>query len=169
VQRDIYELVLKAQEEAIKVARPGATLAAIHERTVAVLKDGLLKLGLITDTSGQQYAMWFTHGTSHFIGIDVHDVGSRNDALQPGMTFTIEPGLYIRQSVLDQLPRTEANLALVARIQAAVTKYDAIGVRIEDSFVMEADGVRNLSAAVPKSIHDVEAFLHETPTTRGGR
>lgn len=170
VQREIYQLVLQAQEEAIKVAKPGATLATIHDRTVAVLKDGLLKLGLITDTSGQQYAMWFTHGTSHFIGIDVHDVGSRNDVLQPGMTFTIEPGLYIRQSVIDRLPRTEENLALIGKIQAAVKKYDAIGVRIEDSFVMEADGVRNLSAAVPKTIRDIETFMHNgRGSTRGGR
>ena len=116
-QRDIYELVLHAQEEAIKAARPGATLATIHNRTVEVLKEGLLKLGLIADTSGQQYAMWFTHSTSHFIGLDVHDVGSRTEPLQAGMTFTIEPGLYIRQSVLDQLPKTTANLALIARFR----------------------------------------------------
>lgn len=163
VQRDIYELVLHAQKEAIASATPGATLGSIHERTVAVLKDGLLTLGLITDTTGQQYAMWFTHGTSHFIGLDVHDVGARGDALQPGMTFTIEPGLYIRQSVLDQLPRTPENLALIERIQPAVRKYDGIGIRIEDSFVMEAGGVRNLSAAVPKTIADIEAFMR----TRG--
>ena len=82
--------------------------------------------------------MWFTHGASHFIGIDVHDVGSRNDLLQPGMTFTIEPGIYIRQSVLDELPRTGRTSRSIARVQPAVKKYDDIGVRIEDSFVMEA-------------------------------
>lgn len=158
-QRDIYEVVLHAQEEAIKVARPGATLATIHARTIEVLKEGMLKLGLITEAAGQQYSMWYTHGTSHFIGLDVHDVGGRNDELKPGMTFTIEPGLYIRQSVLDQLPRTPANLELISKIQAAVTRYNDIGVRIEDSFVMEATGVRNLSAAVPKSIKDVEDYM----------
>jgi len=169
VQRDIYDLVLHAQEEAIKIATPGATLAAIHNRTVDVLKEGLLKLGLITDTSGQQYAMWFTHGTSHFIGIDVHDVGGRNDVLVPGMTFTIEPGVYIRQSVIDNLPKTPANLDLIGKIQAAVTKYADVGVRIEDSFVMEADGVRNLSVAVPKSIKDIEAFMRTGRTSGGAR
>jgi len=158
-QRDIYELVLHAQEEAIKVAKPGTTLSAIHDRTVAVLKEGLLTLGLIADATGQQYAMWFTHGTSHFIGIDVHDVGSNRDILQPGMTFTIEPGLYIRQSVLDQLPATDANRQLHAALQAAVTKYNNIGVRIEDSFVMEAGGARSLSQSVPKSVKDVEDFM----------
>ncbi|MGC4085309.1 MAG: aminopeptidase P N-terminal domain-containing protein [Vicinamibacterales bacterium] len=169
-QKDIYAVVLHAQEEAIEAAKPGATLASIHNRTVEVLKEGLLKLGLITDASGQQYAMWFTHGTSHFIGIDVHDVGGRNDALLPGMTFTIEPGLYIRQSVLDNLPKTPANLELISKVQAAVTKYDNIGIRIEDSFVMEANGVRNLSASVPKSIKDVEGYMHarQTPRTASG-
>jgi Xaa-Pro aminopeptidase len=168
-QRDIYELVLHAQQEAIAAAKPGATLASIHERTVAVLKEGLLKLGLIADTSGQQYALWFTHGTSHFIGLDVHDVGARDDVLQPGMTFTIEPGLYIRQSALDLLPRTEDNLALIAKIQPAVKKYDGIGVRIEDSFVMEAGGVRNLSVRLPKTIHDVEAVMRSGKAPTRGR
>ncbi len=167
-QREIYELVLRAQEEAIKASRPGATLASIHARTVEVLKEGLLALGLITDAAGMQYAMWFTHGTSHFIGIDVHDVGGRNDLLAPGMTFTIEPGLYIRQSVLDNLPKTPANLELISKIQAAVTKYADIGVRIEDSFVMEANGVRNLSGAVPKTVRDVEAFMRARRTAASG-
>ena len=169
VQRDIYELVLHAQEEAIKVARPGATLASIHNRTVEVLKEGLLKLGLIADTSGQQYAMWYTHGTSHFIGLDVHDVGTRNERLVPGMTFTIEPGLYIRQSVLDQLPKTPANLELISKIQAAAAKYNNIGVRIEDSFVMEENGARSLSGALPRTIKDVEAVMHANRTTPGER
>ena len=169
VQRDVYELVLHAQEEAIKVAKPGTTLAAIHNRTVDVLKEGLMKLGLIADTSGQQYAMWYTHGTSHFIGLDVHDVGTRNDKLVPGMTFTIEPGLYIRQSVLDQLPKTQANLELISRIQPAVAKYNNIGIRIEDSFVMEDNGVRSLSAALPKTIKDVEAVMQSNRTNSGGR
>lgn len=168
-QRDIYEIVLRAQEEAIKVAKPGATLSTIHNRTVEVLKEGMLKLGLITESQGQQYAMWYTHGTSHFIGLDVHDVGGRNDELKPGMTFTIEPGLYIRQSALDALPKTPANLELISKIQAAVTKYNDIGVRIEDSFVMETDGVRNLSAAVPKTIADVERFMRERRVSSGGR
>jgi Xaa-Pro aminopeptidase len=168
-QREIYELVLHAQEEAIKAARPGATLTTIHNRTVEVLKEGLLKLGLITDAAGQQYAMWYTHGTSHFIGIDVHDVGSRNDPLQPGMTFTIEPGLYIRKSVLDQLPKTRENIELIGRIQEAVTKYGDIGVRVEDSFVMEENGVRNLSAAVPRTIKDIEAFMRNRRVSSGAR
>jgi Xaa-Pro aminopeptidase len=168
-QRDIYEAVLHAQEEAIAAAKPGATLATIHTRTVDVLKDALLKLGLITDTKGDQYRMWYTHGTSHFIGIDVHDVGERTRALAPGMTFTIEPGLYIRQTVLDELPRTAENIALIEKIQPAVRKYDNIGVRVEDSVVMETTGVRSLSAGMPRTIREIEAFMKTQHQSSGGR
>jgi Xaa-Pro aminopeptidase len=168
-QRDIYELVLHAQEEAIKAAKPGATLATIHRRTVEVLKEGLLKLGLITDASGDQYQMWYTHGTSHFIGLDVHDVGSRNEPLQPGMTFTIEPGLYIRQSALDQLPKTPENLALIDKVKASVGRYENIGIRVEDSFVMESGGVRSLTGSAPRTIDEIEAFMRSHRLTSGGR
>jgi Xaa-Pro aminopeptidase len=168
-QKDVYRVVFDAQQEAIKAARPGATLASIHDRTVESLKAGLLRLGLITDTASEQYRMWFTHSTSHYIGIDVHDVGERTRPLAPGMTFTIEPGLYIRQVALDTLPRTPENLALIEKIQPAVTKYLDIGVRIEDSFVMEADGVRNLSKRLPRTLDDVEAFLRQERVGTGGR
>lgn len=168
-QKDIYRLVFEAQQEAIKAAKPGATLASIHDRTVEVLKAGLLRLGLITDTSGEQYRMWFTHGTSHYIGIDVHDVGERTRPLGPGMTFTIEPGLYIRQSAVDSLPRTAENAALIQKIQPALTRYLDIGVRIEDSFVMEASGVRNLSKRLPRTIDEVEEFLRHERAGTGGR
>jgi len=139
--------------------RPGATLQDIHAATVEVIKAGLLKLGLITDTHGDQYRLWYTHGASHYIGIDVHDVGSRSRALQPGMAFTIEPGIYIRQSALDAMPRSPDNLAFIEQVQPAVRRYADIGVRIEDSYLVEENGLRNLSAAVPRSIEAVEAFL----------
>ncbi len=158
-QKDVYTIVLQAQEEGAKVAKPGASLQAIHAKTVEVVKAGLLKLGLITDPRGDQYRLWYTHGASHYIGIDVHDVGSRTRALQSGMAFTIEPGIYIRQSALDALPRTPENIAFIAQVQPAVRKYADIGIRIEDSFLLEEIGLRNLSASVPKTIEDIEAFL----------
>jgi len=164
-QKDIYRIVLQAQEDATKAAgRAGATLQDIHAATVEVIKAGLLKLGLITDAHGDQYRIWYTHGASHYIGIDVHDVGNRARPLQPGMAFTIEPGIYVRQSALDALPRTPENLAFIDRVQPAVRKYADIGVRIEDSFLIDDGGVRNLSAAVPKTIDAVEAFLRSRPT-----
>jgi len=132
-----------------------------------VIKAGLLALGLIVDPRGEEYKLWYTHGASHYIGIDVHDVGSRTRALEPGMAFTIEPGIYIRQSALDALPRTPENLAFVERVQPAVRKYADTGVRVEDSFLVEATGLRTLSSAVPKTIEAIEAFLARTPDSKG--
>jgi Xaa-Pro aminopeptidase len=162
-QKDIYAIVFEAQEEGMKVARAGSSTQAIHNRTVEVVKAGLLKLGLITDASGDQYRMWYTHSATHYIGIDVHDVGERTRTLQPGMTFVIEPGIYVRQSALDSLPRTAENLALIDKIQPAVKKYAAIGVRIEDSFLLEESGLRRLSAGVPRSVDEIEAFMRQRP------
>ncbi len=161
VQKDIYAIVLEAQEEGMKVARTGSSTAAIHNKTVDVIKAGLLSLGLITDTRGDQYRMWYTHNATHYIGIDVHDVGERTRTLQPGMAFVIEPGIYVRQNALDALPRTADNAALIEHIQPAVRKYADIGVRVEDSFLLEESGLRRLSAAVPRTIDEIEAFMRQ--------
>ena len=158
-QKDLYRIVLQAQDEAMKVARTGSTLLDIHRKTVEVVKAGLLKLGLITDPESDQYRMWYTHNASHYIGIDVHDVGDRNRPLEPGMAFVIEPGLYIRPGVLDTLPRSRENDALIEKIRPAVTKYADLGVRVEDSFLLEESGLRRLSAAVPRTIEEIEGFL----------
>jgi Xaa-Pro aminopeptidase len=154
----------------MKMARPGASLKDIHDKTAEVIKAGLQALGLITDAGGDQYKMWYPHGASHFLGIDVHDVGDNKAPLAPGMAFTIEPGIYIRQGALDALPRTAENNALVEKIQPAVKKYADIGVRIEDSYLLEPSGLRRLSSAVPRTIEEIEAFLkrygfagHTTP------
>jgi Xaa-Pro aminopeptidase len=158
-QKDIYAIVLQAQEEGIQTATRGMSLQDVHRRTVDVIKAGLLKLGLLTDVSGEQYRIWYTHGASHYIGIDVHDVGDGSRPLEPGMAFTIEPGIYIRQAALDSLPRTPDNIAFIDRVQPAVRKYADIGVRIEDSFLLEESGLRNLSIALPKTIDDIEAQM----------
>jgi Xaa-Pro aminopeptidase len=158
-QRDLYQIVLQAQDEGMKIARPGASTQDVHRKTVEVVKAGLLKLGLITDPNSEQYRMWYTHGASHYIGIDVHDVGDRNRPLEPGMAFVIEPGVYIRPSALDALPRTPENDQLIERLRPAVRKYADLGVRVEDSFLLEESGLRRLSAAVPRTIEEIEAFL----------
>ena len=160
-QKDLYNLVLLAQEEAMTIARPNATIDQLHRKVVEVLKDGLLKLGLITDPSSAQYLTWFTHGASHYIGIDVHDVGSDRRPLTPGMSFVIEPGLYIRRSALDALPRTPENDAFIEKVRPAVEKYADLGVRIEDSFLLEESGLRRLSASVPRTIEEIETFLRK--------
>jgi Xaa-Pro aminopeptidase len=170
LQKDVYRIVLQAQEEAITAARPGASLQDVHAKTVEVIKAGLLRLGLITDTRGDQYRLWYTHGASHYIGIDVHDVGSRTRPLQPGMAFTIEPGIYIRPIALESLPRTPENIAFIEQVGPAVRRYADIGIRIEDSFLLEDAGLRNLSASVPKTIEAIEAFLRShTAASSGGR
>jgi Xaa-Pro aminopeptidase len=159
LHKDVYRIVFDAQEAGIAAARAGASLQGVHDKTVEVVKAGLLKLGLITDTTGDQYRMWYTHGAGHYIGIDVHDVGDRTRPLAPGMAFTIEPGIYIRQSVLDNLPQTPENAALIARVRPAVAKYADIGVRVEDSFLVEDAGLRRLSSSVPRTIEEIEAFM----------
>jgi Xaa-Pro aminopeptidase len=158
-QKDLYELVLEAQEAGIQAARPGATFVDIHQRTVDVIRAGLLRLGLITDASGDQYRMWYTHGATHYIGIDVHDVGDRRRPLVPGMAFVIEPGVYIRQGALDALPPTAENLALIERIQPAVDRYRDTGVRIEDAFLLEESGLRRMTEGLPRTVAEVEAFM----------
>jgi Xaa-Pro aminopeptidase len=163
VQKDLYRLVLQAQEAGISVAKAGVSLQDVHAKTVEVMKAGLLRLGLITDATGDQYKLWYTHGATHFIGIDVHDVGNRAGPLRPGMAFTIEPGVYVRQSALDALPRTAENMTFVEKVQPAVRKYADIGVRIEDSFLLDETGLRNLSSAVPKTIEEIEAFFRSQP------
>jgi len=158
-QKDIYEIVLRAQEEGIKVAVKGATLAEVNAKTVEVIKDGLLKLGLITETRGQQYAMWYTHSSSHWIGLDVHDVGERNARLADGMAFTIEPGIYVRQEALDNLAKTPDNQALIQKVQSAVDRYRNIGVRIEDSFIMTEGRAKSISVGIPRTVNEIEDFM----------
>jgi Xaa-Pro aminopeptidase len=162
-QKDIYSIVLQAQEAAMLIARAGTPLSEVHNKTVEIIKAGLLKLGLITDTSGDQYRMWYTHGANHYVGLDVHDVGPRTRPLEVGMAFVIEPGIYIRQSALDTLPRTPENLALIDKIQPAVKKYDDIGVRIEDGFLLEESGLRRLSSPLPRTIEEIETFMNTRP------
>jgi Xaa-Pro aminopeptidase len=158
-QKDIYRIVLAAQEAGIKAARIGNKRSDIVNATVEVTKEGLLKLGLITDTKGEQWRTWYTHGPVHWIGMDVHDVGDYDRPLAGGMTFVIEPGLYIRQDALDNLPDTPENRAFKAAVAPAVAKYKDIGVRVEDSFALTDGGLKNLSAAVPRTIEDVERLM----------
>jgi Xaa-Pro aminopeptidase len=160
-QRELYELVLAAQEEGMKAARAGARVSEIHQRTVDVIRTGLLRLGLITDASGDQYRTWYTHGSVHWIGLDVHDLGRQDRPLAPGMSFVIEPGVYIRESALEHLPKTPANLAFIEKVRPAVRKYNGIGIRVEDSFLLTESGLQRLSSSVPRTVEEIEAFLRD--------
>jgi Xaa-Pro aminopeptidase len=158
-QRELYEIVYAAQEAGIKAAKIGARTQDIQNACDEVLRAGLVKLGLVTEPAGNQFKIWATHGVTHWIGHDVHDVGVRGKPLAAGMTFVIEPGIYIREVALDNLPKTPENLAFASKVRAAVQKYKDIGIRIEDSFLLTESGLENLSRSVPRSLDDVERFM----------
>lgn len=158
-QREIYELVLAAQDAGMKAARIGAKTVDIERASEAVIKEGLLKLGLITTTTGPQFRTWYTHGICHWIGMDVHDVGDYQRPLEAGMAFVIEPGLYIRPEALDQLPDTPENRAFREKVGPAVKKYSGIGVRIEDSFLLTDKELVRLSAKVPRTPQEIDDFM----------
>jgi Xaa-Pro aminopeptidase len=166
-QADIYNIVLAAQEAVLRATKPGASLATIHTAASEVIKDGLLKLGLITERDGTvnvggqqvpQFRLFFMHGTGHWLGMNVHDVGGRAEFV-PGAVFTNEPGIYVRADALDYLPKTPENEKFVAAIRPAYEKYKNIGVRIEDDILVTENGYRNLSSALPRTVPDIEAFM----------
>lgn len=158
-QAEIYQIIYDAQEAAAKAAKPGATLSDAHRASLEVIKDGLLRLGLITDrTADWQYRLWYMHSNGHWLGMNVHDVGG-GTKFEAGMTFTNEPGIYIRLDALDNLPKTADNEKFIAAVRPAFEKYKGIGVRIEDDMVITPDGVRWMTAALPRSIADIEAFI----------
>ncbi len=149
-QRRVYEVVLAAQLAAIAKCRPGVPFDEVHEASLEVLIDGMLKLGLCKGTREEilesgAYRQWYMHRTSHWLGLDVHDCGGYDDAngsrpLEPGMVLTVEPGLYIAPDA-----------------EGAPEELRGIGVRIEDDILITADGHENLTAAVPKTLDEVEA------------
>ena len=163
-QRELYEIVYAAQEAGIKAAKIGARTQDIQNACDEVLRAGLLKLGLITQATGTQFKIWATHGVTHWIGHDVHDVGVRGKPLAAGMTFVIEPGIYIREAALNDLPKTAENIAFADAVRTAVQKYKDIGIRIEDSFLLTDSGLENLSRAVPRTLDDVERFVSSKGT-----
>jgi Xaa-Pro aminopeptidase len=158
-QAEIYQVVYDAQEAGAKVARPGALVSDVHRAATEVIKDGLLKLGLITDRNSNQYRIWFMHGTSHWLGMNVHDVGDYGSKLEPGMVFTNEPGIYIRPDALDNLPKNAENEKFIAAIKPAFEKYKGIGVRIEDDMLITPAGVKWMTEALPRKISAIEDFI----------
>jgi Xaa-Pro aminopeptidase len=150
-QRDLYDAVLAAQLAAIGAARPGATLEELHTTAVRVLAEALIGLGLLAGpideiVKEEKHKRFFMHRTSHWLGRDVHDVGlyRLGDAprpLEPGMVFTVEPGLYLPADAED-VPQA----------------FRGIGIRIEDDVLVTADGVEVLSSAVPKQPAEIETL-----------
>ena len=167
-QAEIYQVVYEAQEAGAKVIKPGAMYSDVHRAATEVIKNGLLKLGLITDGNSNQYRIWFMHGTSHLLGMNVHDVGS-TARLESGMVFTNEPGIYIRPDALDLQPfgfKPEEWEKFKNDIRPAFEKYRGIGVRIEDDMLVTETGTRWMTEALPRKLTDIEAFMARARSQR---
>ncbi len=161
-QAEIYQVVYDAQQAAAGAIKPGAFISDAHRAATEAIKEGLLKLGLIIDRSDQSYGIWFTHGTSHWLGMNVHDVGDSGRRLEPGMVFTIEPGIYVRADALDYMPprwKTEDWEKFRAAVRPAFEKYRSIGVRIEDDMLVVPSGARWMTEALPRKMSEIEDFM----------
>ncbi|TFH56724.1 aminopeptidase P family protein [Glutamicibacter arilaitensis] len=155
VQRKVYQAVLDAADAAFAAAKPGLKFRDLHLIATRVLAERLHEWGILPvsveeamDPEGQHHRRWMPHGTSHHLGLDVHDCAQARaelylDAvLEEGMVFTIEPGLYFKDEDL-----------------AIPEEYRGLGVRIEDDILVTADGAENLSAALPRKPDEVEAWM----------
>lgn len=140
-QRDVYNAVLNVKKEATKLLRPGTMLADYHREVGRIMESELIGLGLLdkTDVKNQNpdaplYKKYFMHGTSHFLGLDVHDVGLWNEPIKEGMVFTVEPGIYIRE--------------------------ESLGIRLENDIVVTANGQNDLFKDVPNEAEAVEELMN---------
>ena len=150
--RALYEVVLAAQTAALEQCRPGSTLPEIHDTAVQQLVEGLVALGLLSGDAEEliakeSYRPFYMHRTSHWLGLDVHDAGSYKVVdeprpLEPGMVFTVEPGLYVAR----EHPGADA-------------RFRGIGVRIEDDIAVTANGYENLTAAIPTAPDELESLV----------
>ena len=139
-QAEIYNAVLRVHEGAISILRPGIMLDNYHKKVGDLMTDELLKLGLISkddvaneDLAWPAYKKYFMHGTSHYLGLDVHDYGLWTIPVEEGMVFTVEPGIYIPE--------------------------EGLGIRIEDDIVVTKEGHENLTREIQKTVEEIEAFM----------
>ena len=141
-QRAVYEAVLRVMRQAQQLLVPGSDLATYHQQVGEVVAQELVGLGLLdrTDLKHQDskrpaYKKYFMHGTSHHLGLDTHDVGDAHRKFEPGMVFTIEPGIYIRE--------------------------EGLGVRLENNFVIRENGLEDLMATIPLEAEEIEELMNE--------
>ena len=159
-QREIYEIVLQAQKRAIELLVAGNSIQQANDEVIRIQVEGLIRLGILrgeaeTLIKNNAHREFYMHGLGHWLGLDVHDVGSysesvqngdrnsklRDRPLQIGMVLTVEPGLYITKNA--DVP----------------SQYKGIGVRIEDNILITEYGNKNLTSAVPKEIDDIEHLM----------
>jgi Xaa-Pro aminopeptidase len=151
-QRDIYDLVLKAQMACVEMVRPGTTHDQLKQRSIEILTEGMVELGLLQGKPEElikekKHEQFYMHGLGHMLGIDVHDVGryyygTESRALEPGVVMTVEPGIYIAPDTKD-VPE----------------QYLGIGVRIEDDVLCTNNGPRVLTTKVPKQPDEIEELI----------
>ena len=140
-QKAVYNAVLRVQKEAMNMLRPGVTIQDYHKEVGLIMQSELIGLGLIdmTDIKNQDpnwpaYKKYFMHGTSHHLGLDVHDVGTMHGPITPGMVFTVEPGIYIRE--------------------------EGIGIRLENNIVIQKDGYFDLMRNIPIEADEIEEIMN---------
>jgi len=174
-QRAIYQIVRDAQAAAERQAKLGAKASLMSDSASATLAAGLARVGLIESSDATydcapaqqpqqcpQLALYYMHGLGHGIGLEVHDPDQFyfTGTIAAGSAFTIEPGIYVRENLLEILPKTARNDALIAKIRPAFEKFRNVGVRIEDDYVVTPQGVEWISPA-PREIAEVEAMMKE--------
>ena len=151
-QREIYELVLKAQKACVEMVRPGVTHDELKQHSIEVITEGMVELGLLKGNTEElikekKHEQFYMHGLGHMLGIDVHDVGryyygKESRALEPGVVMTVEPGIYVSVATKD-IPE----------------QYLGIGVRIEDDVLCTQNGPRVLTTKVPKEVDEIEQLM----------
>lgn len=139
-QKEVYSAVLRVQKACFDLLKPGVYLDDYHKQVGELMTKELIDLKLLTseevknqDPDWPAYKKYFMHGTSHYIGLDTHDVGLWTEPIKEGMIFTVEPGIYLPE--------------------------EGLGIRIEDDLIITADGYENLTAGIPKEIDEIEAFM----------
>jgi len=133
-QKQVYEEVLAIQKAIIEMIKPGVGLTDLNGKTVELMQEALIRLGLIEDK--EHYRRYYMHSISHHLGMDTHDVGARDSILEAGNVITVEPGIYIPE--------------------------ESLGIRIEDDILVTGTGYINLSQAIPKEIADLEQIRQES-------
>lgn len=154
-QREVYDVVLDVQLQCIEATKTGNTIKGRQELSIELLTEGMKELGLLKGKTKdlikkKEYMKYYMHGVGHYLGMDVHDAGryftdqtaKNSRPFAPGMVLTVEPGLYI--------PPED---------KSAPAKYRGIGIRIEDDVLVTEEGNRNLTAAVPKDVEEIEALM----------
>jgi Xaa-Pro aminopeptidase len=151
-QRELYEVVLDCQEKCVEMVAPGVTLEEMHQRSVELLTEGMVRLGLLKGDvkkliEEEKYKQFYMHRLGHYLGMDVHDAGlyhtdGQPRAVEPGMVMTVEPGIYVAEDAED-----------------APEKYRGMGIRIEDDVLVTAGGYEVLTSAAPKRVEEIEALM----------